>query len=169
MHAPPAVLHFLDPWKELYSNSKEVDTGVTFVHVVALLFGGGAAVVADRATLRVRDFGSEAARRALGDLHASHRLVLIALSISVVSGIGLACADLETFLASPIFAIKLVLVALLLINGAVLTTTETALTASDLDPQRTTPLWRRLHLVSRLSLTLWSATVLAGTALVNMV
>jgi hypothetical protein len=169
MHAPEALLHLLAPWKELYSNSKVVDTVTVFVHIAALLFGGGAAVVADRATIRVREFGTEEARRTLDDLTASHRMVLIALSLSLVSGVGLAAADLDTFLASPIFAIKLALVALLVVNGAFLTRTETQLHDASLETGRATRLWGRLQHSARASMVLWTATVLAGAALANMV
>lgn len=169
MHAPAGLLTFLAPWKDLYSNSKEVDTAVVFVHVIALLFGGGAAVVADRATIRVKDFGSDAARRALADLRTSHRMVLIALSLSLASGLLLAASDLKTFLGSWIFGLKLALVALLVINGAILTRTETLLSAPGITPPDTSRLWGRLHLSARASMVLWSSTVLVGVALVNMV
>ncbi|HEY4321523.1 MAG TPA: hypothetical protein VGM77_10135 [Gemmatimonadales bacterium] len=169
MHAPDALLHLVAPWKELYSNSKGVDTATVFVHVVALLFGGGAAVVADRATIRVREFGGDEARRTLQDLSASHRLVIIALTLSLVSGVALAAADLDTFLASPIFAIKLALVFLLVINGAFLTVTETRLREFGLEAGRATRLWGRLQLSARTSMVLWTATVLVGVALANMV
>jgi len=42
----------------------------------------------------------------------------------VVTGVLLAAADVETFLPSVIFWVKLGLVALLVINGGVLTLTE---------------------------------------------
>jgi len=40
----------VEPWKSAYSNSKISAVAVTSVHLVALLFGGGLAVAADRAT-----------------------------------------------------------------------------------------------------------------------
>jgi hypothetical protein len=40
-----------EPWKSAYSNSKVIPAAVTSVHLVALLFGGGLAVAADRATI----------------------------------------------------------------------------------------------------------------------
>jgi hypothetical protein len=40
------------PWKHLYDDSKVLETVVVFVHVAALVIGGGIALAADRATLR---------------------------------------------------------------------------------------------------------------------
>ena len=48
------LVHLFAPWQSLYSNSKPVATAVTATHLVALLYGGGFAVAADRATLRAR-------------------------------------------------------------------------------------------------------------------
>jgi uncharacterized membrane protein SirB2 len=161
----PALAHVFEPWKSLYSNSKTVATIVTSLHLVALFVGGGLALGADRATLRAGG-DPEARARVLGELHGIHRPVLIALTVVFVSGIALAAADIETFVASPAFWVKLLLVALLVVNGAVLTRTERALRAAPgaaSAPSR----WRRLRATAWLSLTLWVATVVAGTVLVN--
>jgi hypothetical protein len=157
----------LVPWKSLYSDSKAVASVVTGVHLVGMLFGGGLAVAADRSTLRaLRREPSERAR-ALTDLHAVHRPVLLALAVLFLSGVALAAADIETFLASPVFIIKLGLVALLLANGTVLVRTERALRSASSGPGRESRLWRRLRTTAYLSLLLWTSTVLAGTVLVN--
>jgi hypothetical protein len=52
--------------------------------------------------------------------------VLIERALLLASRPGLAPADLENFLTSPVFWIKLSLVAPLLINGALLQRTESA-------------------------------------------
>src|SRR4029077_17274011 len=46
------LAHWFAPWKALYSDSKLLETGVTSVHVVATLVGGGIAIAADRDNLR---------------------------------------------------------------------------------------------------------------------
>jgi hypothetical protein len=175
MHLVPALIHLFAPWQSVYSNSKPVATVVTATHLMGLLFGGGFAVAADRATLRA--LGSEPAdrRRALADLQAVHRPVLIALSVLFVSGAAQATADVETFAKSPAFLVKLALVGLLLANGFILTRTEHALRALDSTAgagaeggaNRETALWRRLRTTAWLSLGLWASTVVAGTVLVN--
>jgi len=170
----PALVHAFAPWQSLYSNSKPVETAVTSTHLVAMLFGGGLAVSADRATLRAAAQDPGARRRLLEELGAVHRPVLIALGVLFVSGVALATADVDTFAKSPAFAAKLVLVALLLTNGFFLARTETALRAAP-DPSaagtdarpREDRLWRRLRTTARLSLLLWGVTVVAGAVLVN--
>jgi heme/copper-type cytochrome/quinol oxidase subunit 3 len=170
MSIVPALVHAFAPWQSLYSNSKTTETVVTSTHLVAMLFGGGFAVGADRATLRASVQDADGRRRLLQDLGTVHRPVLIALAVLFVSGVALAAADVATFAKSPAFALKLVLVALLLANGFVLTRTETALQAAaapGADQAREDRLWRRLRTTARLSLVLWTVTVVAGTVLVN--
>ena len=162
-----ALAHALAPWKSLYSDSKAVASVVTGVHLVGLLFGGGLAVGADRSTLRALRRPSSERGAALAELHAVHRPVLVALAVLFASGVALAAADVETFLGSPVFYLKLGIVALLLANGAVLERTERTLRHGAAGGDQETRLWRRLKVTTCLSLFLWTGTVLAGTVLVN--
>jgi hypothetical protein len=88
------------------------------------------------------------------------------------SGVLLAAADLETFATSPVFWVKLGLVALLLVNGFVLERTESrlrGLSAREVVPAgRVESSWRRLRKSAVLSFVLWTATLVAGTLLVNV-
>jgi uncharacterized membrane protein len=161
------LAHAFAPWQSLYSDSKTVASVVTSVHLTGLLFGGGLAVAADRATLRAARREPSDRRRTLAELHSVHRPVLLALAVLFLSGVALAAADVETFAASPIFVLKLGLVALLLANGAVLERTERALRLTAGGPRREARLWRRLRMTAYLSLALWTSTVLAGTVLMN--
>jgi hypothetical protein len=158
------------PWQSLYSDSKVVPIVTQSVHLLALLFGGGFAVAADRASLRVsRDHARRASQ--LAELHSVHRPVLMALALAVLTGVGLAAADIEVFATSPVFGAKLAIVAVLLANGAVLAHTETQLRNQqnlDMSDSRRERLWRRLRLTSWLSLALWSAALIAGVVLVNV-
>jgi hypothetical protein len=162
-----ALAHALAPWNSLYSDSKAVASGVTGVHLVGLLFGGGLAVAADRSTLRALRRAPSDRAAALAELHAVHRPVLVALAVLFASGVALAAADIETFLSSPVFYLKLVVVALLLANGAVLERTERALRRGAAGADAQSRLWRRLKATTFLSLILWTCTVVAGTVLVN--
>src|SRR4051794_28614380 len=119
MHFVATLAHLLAPWKSAYSNSKVVSTAVTALHLVSLFIAGGLAVASDRATLRVGPDGVTR-RRLLDELNTVHRPILIALAITIATGIALAAADVETFASSPAFAVKLLVVALLLANGAML-------------------------------------------------
>jgi hypothetical protein len=160
--------HALAPWQSLYNNSKLLSTSVVGAHLVALLFGGGYAVAADRFTFRALRAGEADRARQLAELHAVHRPVLIALALSFVSGVLLAAADVKTFATSPAFWVKLALVALLCANGGVLTITESRLRASVTSTtSSTSPMWARLRVFTICSVTLWTATLIAGVVLQN--
>jgi hypothetical protein len=161
------LAHAFAPWQSLYSDSRTVAAAVNAVHLTGLLFGGGLAVAADRTTLRALRSERADRIRALRELGAVHRPVLVALAVLFASGITLAGADVETFAASPIFWLKLAAVALLLLNGAVLAGTERELRRTPPDEPHRPRLWRRLRISTYLSVALWTSTVVIGTALVN--
>jgi hypothetical protein len=156
-----------EPWNSLYSHSKLVSTSVVTLHLGAMFLGGGLAVAADRATLRVAAEHPDERARQLRAVSDAHRPVLIAIALLFISGIAMALADLENFLASPVFWIKLSLVALLLLNGWFLQRTETALRATDDTGTGVPDGWRRMRTFTKLSITLWIATFVAGSILTN--
>ena len=160
------LVRFFGPWQSAYSNSTALATVVTAAHLAALLFGGGLAVTSDRTMLRALRAGPAERDRQLGEIHASHRTVLIALSVMLVSGLLMATADVKTFLTTPAFYVKLGFVTLLVLNGAALTFTETRLRRGA--PDGDGHLWRRLRLTCRLSMFLWGATLVAGVTLANV-
>jgi len=165
-----SLADFLKPWQSLFSNSKVISDGITFLHLGGLLFAGGFAIAADRATFRALGGGSDERAILLAELKDVHRPVLIGLGVLFGSGILLATSDVETFGTSPTFLIKMTLVALLLVNGVMLQRTENALRerspseAGDVDDQL---LWRKLRHTAVASITLWTSILLAGTILVN--
>jgi hypothetical protein len=176
------LAHMAEPWRSVYSDSKVLETAVLFAHLGALLLGGGLAVAADRAVLRLRHVGPAPRYSHLEELHAVHRPVIIALVVLFMSGVLMGLADVETFATSPFFWVKMSLVTLLVVNGGVLYSTETALRQMGttresvpaqregvlaIDQRREDALWRRLWGTAIASLLLWTATVLAGVALVN--
>jgi hypothetical protein len=160
-----ALAHLLAPWQSLYGNSKAISGAVTFIHLAALLFGGGFAIAADRATLRTMRSSPERRWLLLHDLAAVHRPVIIALAVLFLSGLLLAAADIQTFAGSPVFWIKMGLVALLLGNGYRLNRTEAMLRESG--GRSRDPLWNRLRHTAITSLMLWTTIVLAGTVLTD--
>lgn len=165
-----ALAGVLKPWQSLFSNSKAISDTVTFLHLAGVLFAGGFAVAADRATFRALRGTAQDRVTLLREVSDVHRPVLIGLGVLFVSGILLATADVETFGKSPVFLVKMTLVALLGVNGLALQRTETALrerTASLSGPATEEPLWRRLRVTAMASIALWTAIVLAGTILVN--
>jgi uncharacterized membrane protein len=161
--ASSPLARLVEPWNGLYSDSKAVATTVMFFHLVPLLIAGGAALTADRATIRASRASIEDRTRQMGELARTHAIVLVGLSLSFISGVLLFLSDVDEFLGSPWFWVKLGIVGLLLANGFVMTRTERAL-ANGGDQG---VLWGRLRTISVLSLTLWIATTLVGVALTN--
>ena len=164
-----AIEELLSPWQSAYSDSTVLSTTVTALHLIGMLVGGGLAIAADRATLRISNERPGERERHLGELNAIHRPVLIALGILFVTGVAMVASDVVTFLTSPVLWIKLSLVTLLVINGVVLERIESALrrngTGSTGDLHA--GLWRRLRLSAVCSIALWIGTLIAGTVLVN--
>lgn len=156
-----ALAKFADPWAKIFSHSKAVSAGVLFLHLAPLVFAAGAAFTADRATLRAAKAGVADRARQLQEIAASHRIVLAGLALSFVSGILQFLSDVETFLGSVFFWIKLGLVGLLLLNGFFMTRTEKQLATSG----DSVALWARMRTIALLSAVLWLATTLAGVVL----
>lgn len=157
------------PWQTVFENSTLLSTSVIALHLTALLIGGGLAIAADRSTLRVGNTVPDDRQRQLAELGAVHRPVLTALTVLFVSGVALTAADLETYIVSPVYWIKFGFIVLLLVNGVVMTRTEGALRRdSALAPAVAQSLWRRMRASAWTSIALWIATLVLGTALVNM-
>jgi len=158
-----ALARLVEPWNSLYSDSKAVSSAVLFLHLVPLLLAGGAALTADRATIRASRGSVEERTRQLRELGRVHAVVLGGLALSFVSGVLLFLADVDAFLGSPVFWVKLGFIGLLLLNGFMMTRTEKALGSGGNE----TALWGRLRTISVLSLILWITTTLVGVVLTN--
>ncbi len=157
--APFATL--VDSWASLYANSAAMRTAVSFAHVGGLVAGGGCAIAADRAVLMAAGAGRQSRTFSLASVRAVHRLVLVGLTLVVLSGLLLLGADLEAYLESSAFWIKMGLFVALLANGALFVRAERRAERDDEGG------WGALRLCSILSLFLWLATTLAGAALPN--
>jgi len=164
MTPPDALVSLLEPWNKFYSHSKMAETIVVFLHIGGLLLSGGFAIAADRMTIRSMGSSADARAAQLKELGATHRWVITGLTLVVISGLALLASDIETFWGSWIYWLKMALVAVLLLNGFVMTRIETALEA---DPSETSPKWSTLHRAAVTSLALWFATTLVGVALAN--
>jgi uncharacterized membrane protein len=161
MAAPASLVALVQPWADLYSDSKVVSNAVMFVHLGGLLLGGGGAVAADRDTIR-NSRTSEAEQAChLADLRLVHRIVLAGLLLTFLSGLLMLAADLETLLGLTVFWIKMGLIVLLLANGLLMTRVERTVRPGE------SPNWPRLRKVSAVSLSLWFAIVLVSTFLAS--
>ncbi|MEO8334703.1 MAG: hypothetical protein ABI664_07015 [bacterium] len=156
-----ALASLAEPWAKVYGDYKAVSAGVLFLHLVPLIIAAGAAFMADRDTLRFARAGPADRERQLTELASIHRVVLFGLSLSFVSGVLMFLSDVETFVGSIFLWIKLGLVALLLVNGLMMTRTEKAL-AGDVQSDA---LWNRMRTIAWMSAALWLLTTLAGVVL----
>ena len=138
-------------WSAYYADHQMVSLVIRYLHVAALMIGGGSALAIDRVVLgSARARSDERRRAALVALRGSHGVVVPALGIVTISGILMAAADWTTFAASWLFWIKMVSFVLLLLNGAALVAAERAFANSG-DVAR----WRRLVAASGVSCLLW--------------
>ncbi len=154
--------HLLESWASIYANHAALRTAIEFMHIGGLLAGGGCAVTADLATIRAAREGPAARTVHLLLLKRTHRLVVSGLAALATSGVLLFAADVGTFLYSRIFWLKMGLVVLLLVNGALIVAGEGRV-------QRDAPrAWTRLHYTAVSSLVLWFLTALAGVTLTNI-
>jgi hypothetical protein len=159
-----SIAGVVQPWADFYGHHKSVSDAITWLHLSALLVGGGAAVTADRRVLGLGNADTDDLRRGLSELARTHKTVIAALTVSVLTGVSMLLSDVKTFLVSPVYWTKMSLVLLLLLNGYVLMRTERRLGG---DPSPTNLLWQRLSLGALASITLWVGITLAGVVLVN--
>lgn len=160
---------WLASWTAVYADYGWLRTVIAFAHVGGLLAAGGLAVGADRMVLRMtRPDAGGSAKSALRDdvglktLEGIHQIVVGGLVLVLASGVLLLCADLETFLYAKVFWLKMVLFALLLMNGVILTRQEHRVASGQVSA------WKPLRLAAATSLTLWFLTTLLGVALPNL-
>jgi len=158
-----ALARLAEPWNSLYADSKVVSSAVVFLHLLPLLVAGGAALTADRATLRAARGSADDRARQLRELARVHAVVLGGLALSFVSGVLLFLSDVDEYLGSPVFWVKLGFVGLLLLNGFMMTRTEKALASGGNE----SALWARLRTISVMSLILWTTTTLVGVVLMS--
>jgi K+ transporter len=159
MPAPEFLTQATESWARLYGTSKALSIGITFVHLSGLLLGGGAAVAADRETLKASREADPARADHLRFLGTVHSIAVAGLVLLFVSGASMFFSDLETFWDTKVFWIKMCLVALLLLNGLVMQKAERLAATAPLKA------WPRLRTTSLVSLVLWFAVVLASTVL----
>ena len=158
MLASTTVSQLLAGWARLYGHTP-VSATVTYLHLVGILLGGGVAVAADRASLRLSPETLPDWRTELDRLAAVHRWVVGGLALIFASGLLMALAQVANFGTSVVFWTKMGLVALLIGNGYARLRTEIALRQGSLAA------WSWFRRTSTASLMLWFLVLLAGTLL----
>ena len=122
--------------------------------------GGGCAIASDLALLRAFRRGVTAVAEEAARLHDVHRVVIASLVAVVASGVLLMLADLDAYLVSAAFWMKMAAVVALLVNGAVL------VRAGDHAAHHGEV--RLLRAASSASLLLWTGTTLLGATFPNV-
>ena len=159
------IATLLEPWKTRYADSTAISSSVTGAHILALLMSGGMAIAADRTTLRALKATPENRRVLVGELRFVHRPVIIGFAFLFASGLLLMASDFETYARSKLFWAKMVLIAGLLANGAVLYLADRRLHEAGSEAEPPLTLWRRLRASTWISLCLWITITIAGAIL----
>ena len=149
-------------WGSFYANHAAIRTAVLFAHIGGLVAAAGAAVTADRGILNAIHLDAKGRAAQLVAIQSTHRVVIAGLVFIALSGPLLFASDLDAFLSSKLFWTKMTLFALLLINGAVLTSAERRAAGGHLAA------WSTLKLTAIASIALWSLVTLCGVALPNI-
>lgn len=157
MTTTPAVLASVtQAWADLYSRHQAVSVAVRFLHLAALIVGGGTALAADRQVLRALRMDPAQRADTVASLDASHRIVVPSLAVIVVTGLLMTLADASTFVGSRLYWFKMGLVGLLLLNGLGLLAAEHALAGGRRRG------WSWLGITAALSFLLWLAILFTG-------
>jgi uncharacterized membrane protein len=156
------MAQWITTWAAVFANHPLLRTAVDFVHIGGLVAAAGCALTADLATIAAARSTPDSREAQLRVLDRTHPIVVIGLAALITSGLLLLGADVSTYLHSTLFWIKMGLVGLLVINGALMLAAERRARRGG------TGSWVRLHALAVGSLVLWTVTTLVGTALPNL-
>jgi uncharacterized membrane protein len=145
-------------WSSYYSDHQMVSLMIRYLHLAALMVGGGTALAIDRVVLGTARTRTDDRRHAAWQaLQGSHRVVVPALVVVAATGVMMTAADWSTFEVSRLFWIKMITFALLVGNGAALVAAERRY-AQGSDVKQ----WRRVVLASGVSCLLWLVILWIG-------
>jgi len=105
------------PWADVYGDSGALQSTAMFAHLAGLLLSGGAAVAIDRSTIAAARRSPAERAAHLTTRRTSHRLILVGLGVTLVSGVLLLGADVEVLLGSTAFWVRMGLLALLVTSA----------------------------------------------------
>jgi hypothetical protein len=151
------------PWRSLFSHSAPVEMSVVGTHVLSMLGAGGLAIAHDRGSLRAERWSPAIREHHRAELHAVHRIVVVALAVCMLSGVALFGSDVKTYVASAPFWIKMALIAMLLGNALIMTAAEGSLRVDS--GGNAAVAWARIRASSVASVFLWGAIVLVSIVL----
>jgi uncharacterized membrane protein len=149
---------FTSWWSAYYSDHQMISLTVRYVHLAALMVGGGTALAIDRVVLgTARRRAQDRREAALTALAGSHRVVVPALIVVAITGVLMTAADWSTFEASRLFWIKMALFAMLVANGGALVAAERRY-ADGVALEK----WRGVIIASGASVLLWLVILWVG-------
>jgi hypothetical protein len=148
---------WVEPWHQLVVNSIVMSTALLYLHLAAILVGGGLALAADFAVLNQPTGDGGVRRAASSDDALTHRRVTQGLLVIIGSGFALAAADLVLFWGLPAFWMKMGVFVALLINADAMRRAE--------HPCHTSRSWTRRRRHAICSVGLWLLTLLGGALL----
>jgi uncharacterized membrane protein len=152
------VASFTNWWSAYYSDHQMLSLTVRYVHLAALMVGGGSGIAIYRVVLgTARKRTDDRRHAAMTALNGSHRVVVPALIVVAITGVLMTAADWSTFETSKLFWIKMALFALLLANGGALVAAERRY-ADGVVVEK----WRRVILASGASVLLWLVILWVG-------
>jgi hypothetical protein len=145
-------------WSTYYSDHQMVSLLIRYLHLAALMVGGGTALAIDRVVLGTARTRTDDRRRAAWQaLQGSHRVVVPSLAVVAATGVLMTAADWATFETSRLFWIKMGTFGLLVVNGAALVAAERRY-AKNTDVR----VWHRVILASGMSVLLWLVILWIG-------
>lgn len=165
-----------EPWATYYADHATLSTMIIALHIVAMFVGGGMALGADRAILRSPAGSADGARAVVADLATTHRVVIGALVVTVLSGTLLVTSDVATYSTSVVYWVKMGAFVMLLVNGLAMRSFERRVLQSlDGAPIHTAEMpvpfpksqWSRVKVTAGVSFTLWITIVILGVFVSN--
>jgi hypothetical protein len=156
MALPPFLASTIESWAAFYDAHRMMSVTIHYLHLAGLVVGAGTALAADRQILKAARLGPTERSATLAALHASHRVVVPALAVVVVTGALMTASDTTTFIGSRLYWSKMGLVTLLLLNGSGLLAAERAVSRGRARG------WSGLGLTSAASLLLWLVILFMG-------
>lgn len=145
-------------WSGYYSDHQMISLSIRYLHLAALMVGGGTALAIDRVVLGTARTRTDDRRRAAWQaMQGSHRVVVPSLIIVAATGVLMTAADWETFEVSWLFWTKMITFVLLIANGALLVAAERRYSQNS-----GVEMWRRVILASGASVLLWLLVLWIG-------
>jgi hypothetical protein len=145
-------------WAALYRGHDVVQLLAGLGHILTIVYAGRYALAGDRAALRAQRRPPGQREALLREIGAAHRPVLIGLGMALLTGLAQLLAQLDYLPRSLWFWMKLLGLALLLVNGRILMRAAARLRSDPADDRQ----WRMLRAAAQRSVTLWVMLVLVG-------